>query len=97
MAMQARIYRPAKTAVQSGRRKTHEWLVEFEPRSRVEADRLIGWNGSDDTAQQVRLRFPTKDAAIAYCRRENLTFQLFEPHVRVVQPKSYAENFIRRT
>jgi hypothetical protein len=95
--MQARIYQPAKTAVQSGRRKTKEWLVEFEPRSRKEADRLIGWVGSDDTDQQVRLRFPTKEAAIAYCRREDLTFQVFEPHQRVVRPKAYAENFIRRS
>ncbi len=95
--MQARIFRPAKTAIQSGRRKTKDWVVEFEPRSRVEADRLIGWNGSDDTNRQVQLRFPTKEAAISYCRRENLTFQVFEPHTRVVVPKSYAENFIRRT
>lgn len=95
--MQARIFQPAKTAVQSGRRKTREWLVEFEPHSRKEADRLIGWVGSDDTDQQVRLRFPTKDAAIAYCRRENITFQVFEPHTRVVHPKSYADNFIRRS
>ncbi len=94
--MQARIFQPAKTAVQSGRRKTREWIVEFEPRSRTEADRLIGWVGSDDTAQQVQLRFPSREAAIAYCRREGLEFQLFEPRARVVRPKAYAENFIRR-
>jgi len=95
--MQARIYQPAKTAVQSGRRRTKEWLVEFEPRSRKEADRLIGWVGSDDTDQQVRLRFPTKEAAIAYCRREGFTFQLFEPRQRVVRPKAYADNFIHKS
>ena len=83
--------------MQSGRRKTKEWLVELEPRSRKEADRLIGWVGSDDTDQQVRLRFPTKEAAIAYCRREGLDFQVYEPRTRVVRPKAYAENFIRRT
>lgn len=95
--MQARIYQPARTAVQAGRRKTKEWVVEFEPRSRKEADRLIGWVGSDDTAQQVRLKFPTREAAIAYCRREDLTYQLFEPRQRIVRPKAYAENFIRKT
>lgn len=95
--MQARIYQPAKSAVQSGRRKTREWIVEFEPRSRKEADRLIGWVGSDDTAQQVQLRFPTRDAAIAYCRREALEYQVYEPRSRVVRPKAYAENFIRRS
>ena len=95
-AMQARIYQPAKTAVQSGRRKTKEWLVELEPRSRREADRLIGWVGSDDTDQQIRLRFPSKEAAIAYCNREGLAFQVFEPRHRVVRPKAYADNFIHK-
>lgn len=95
--MQARIFQPAKTAVQAGRRKTKEWLVELEPRSRKEADRLIGWVGSDDTDQQVRLRFPTKEAAIGYCHREGLDFQVYEPRTRVVRPKAYAENFIRRS
>ena len=93
---QARIYQPAKTAASSGRRKTRQWIVEREPRSRKEADRLIGWVGSDDTDQQVQLRFSTKEAAIAYCKRAGLSYQLFEPHARVVRPKAYADNFTRR-
>lgn len=92
----ARIYQPAKTAVQSGRAKTRYWLLEMEPRSRKEADRLIGWIGSDDTEQQISLKFPTKDAAIAYAERHGLTFQVFEPQERVVKPKSYAANFTGR-
>lgn len=92
----ARIYRPAKTAVQSGRAKTRLWLLEMEPQARKEPDRLIGWVGSDDTEQQVTLRFPTKEAAIAYAESRGLTFQVFEPHDRIVKPKSYADNFIRR-
>lgn len=95
--MQARIYQPAKTAVQSGRFKTRQWVVEHEPRSAKRPDRLIGWVGSDDTAQQVRLTFPSKEAAIAWCERNGLTYTLSEPHERVVRPKSYADNFIRRT
>ena len=94
---QARIYQPAKTAVQSGRFKTRHWIVEMEPASPKQADRLIGWVGSDDTDKQVILRFPTKEAAIAYCRRNGLSFTVNEPHHRVVRPKSYADNFIRRT
>lgn len=95
--MQARIYQPAKTAVQSGRFKTRRWVVEHEPRSVQRPDRLIGWVGSDDTAQQVRLTFPSKEAAIAWCERNGLSYTLSEPHERVVRPKSYADNFIRRT
>ena len=94
--MHARIYQPAKPATSSGRFKTTYWLVEPEPRSRSEADRLIGWIGSDDTENQVMLRFPSRDAAIAYCQRNGLSYVVSEPHARVVRPKAYAENFIRR-
>jgi hypothetical protein len=94
--MPARIYQPAKTAVQSGRRKTHDWVLEQEPRTRKEADHLIGWIGSDDTDQQVILRFPTKEAAVAYATKHGIAFTVYEPHARVVRPKSYAENFTRR-
>ncbi|HET6467396.1 MAG TPA: ETC complex I subunit [Geminicoccaceae bacterium] len=96
MSTRARIYRPARTAVQAGRAKTRSWVVEPEPRSRREPDRLIGWVGSDDTEQQVTLTFPTKEAAIAYCERHGIDYSVTEPHQRVVRPKSYAENFIRR-
>lgn len=93
---QARIYQPAKPAPQSGRFKTRHWLVEMEPTSRKEPDRLIGWVGSDDTEQQLQLRFPTREAAIAYCERRGIAYQLSEPRQRIVRPKSYAENFIRK-
>jgi len=94
--MVARIYRPTKVATQSGRAKSVHWVLEWEPASRKQADPLIGWIGSDDTQQQVLLRFPTKEAAIAYARRKGLDYRLFEPHERVVRPKTYAENFMRR-
>jgi len=95
--MTARIYRPAKPAVSSGRGKTRFWVLEMEPKERREPDALIGWVGSGDTEQQVVMRFPTKEAAIAYARREGLDFTVDEPHERQIKPKSYAENFIRRS
>jgi len=95
--MKARIYQPAKTQASSGMRKTREWLVEYEPQTRKEADRLIGWVGSDDTQQQVTLRFPDKERAIGYCKRQNIAFEVYEPRQRIVRPKSYADNFIRRS
>jgi len=94
--MVARIYRPARTATQSGRAKTLQWVLEMEPQSRKEADPLCGWLGSDDTEQQVQLRFPSKEAALAYARRQGIEYRLHEPHERVVRPKSYADNFIRK-
>lgn len=94
--MVARIFRPARTATQSGRAKTLCWVLEMEPRSPKQADPLCGWLGSDDTEQQVHLRFPTKEAAIAYARRQGIDYRVYEPHERVVRPKSYADNFIRK-
>jgi hypothetical protein len=94
--MVARIYQPAKTATQSGRAKTREWVLEMEPKSPKEADPLCGWIGSDDTEQQIRIDFPTKEAAIAFATREGLEYRVYDPHRRIVRPKSYAENFIRR-
>lgn len=94
--MVARIYLPARTATQSGRAKTGRWLLEMEPRSRKEADPLCGWIGSDDTEQQIQLRFPTREAAIAYARRRGIEYRVFEPHPRAIRPKSYADNFIRK-
>jgi hypothetical protein len=94
--MVARIYRPTKTATQSGRAKTKYWVLEMEPRSPKEADWLVGWIGSDDTEQQVELHFPDAASAIAFARKNGIEYRVFEPRERVVRPKSYAENFIRR-
>ena len=94
--MAARIYRPAKPAVSSGRAKSRVWLLEMEPSERLEADALIGWVGSGDTAAQVTLRFPTKEAAIAFAKREGIAYVVEEPHERLIKPKSYSDNFVRR-
>ena len=95
--MVARIFRPAKTATSSGRAKTLQWVLEMEPKAPKVADPLIGWIGSGDTEQQLQLRFPTKEAAIAYAKREGIEYRVFEAQRRQVVPKSYADNFIRRT
>jgi hypothetical protein len=94
--MTARIYQPAKSATQSGRAKTRYWVLEMEPRSRREPDPLVGWIGSDDTEQQVQLRFPDLDSAIAYAKRRGVPYRVLNPRRPVIRPKSYAENFIRR-
>ncbi len=91
---QVRIYRPAKNAMQSGRGNSRQWIVEFEPQDRKEPDPLMGWNGSRDTLAQVKLRFDSKDEAVAYAEREGLTYSLVdELPAKAVKPKSYADNF----
>ena len=67
--MLARIYKPAKTAMQSGRAKTQFWYLEFEQASARSVEPLMGWTSSSDMRQQVKLKFATKEDAIGYAER----------------------------
>ncbi|MDH3234064.1 MAG: ETC complex I subunit [Alphaproteobacteria bacterium] len=89
----ARIYRPAKTAMQSGRGNTKSWVLEFAPAAPKAHDPLMGWVSSSDTRGQVRLRFASKEEALAYAKRRNLAVEVEEPRERRIRPKSYADNF----
>lgn len=89
----AKIYQPAKTAMQSGKCKTRQWLLEFEKPAAGAPDALMGWNSQPDTATQIKLTFSTKDEAIAYATAKKLDYTVSEPKKAVVPPKAYAENF----
>ena len=93
--MRARIYQPAKTAMQSGTAKTHQWVLEFAAASEREIDPLMGWTSSSDTQAQVRLRFDSREAAEAYATDKGLEFDVVEPKVRkaVIRQRGYGENF----
>ena len=92
--MQVRIFRPAKTAMQSGKANAQAWVLEYEPAARKEADGLMGWIGSSDTTQQLRLKFDTKEEAVAYATRKGLDFQVIEPATKKPVPaKNYSDNF----
>ena len=89
----ARIYRPSKSAMQSGRAQSRKWLLEYEPASRRDPDPLMGWASAADTLNQVRLRFDTLDEAIAFANKHGLEYTLIEPQARTPKAKSYADNF----
>ncbi len=91
--MKARIYQPAKTAMQSGRAKMRQWALEYEPTRRQQLDPLMGWPGAGDTLQQVCLKFDTLDEATAYARRHGIEYVVQEAKERVQKPKAYADNF----
>ncbi len=91
--MLARIYKPAKTAMQSGQAKTKEWILDYEPASPREIEPLMGWTSSSDMLSQVRLFFETKEEAIAYAKENRIPYRVFEPNPRAIVKKSYAENF----
>ena len=90
---EVRIYRPAKTAMQSGRAKTKQWLLEFGPGAREEPDPLMGWTSSGDMTSQVRLNFATKEEAIAYAGRNGLSYQVEDSKPAPREVKSYSDNF----
>lgn len=91
--MVARIYKPSKTAMQSGEARTREWLLEHELDQPREIDPLMGWTSTRDTRGQVRLAFATKEQAIAYAEKNGLAYVVTEAHARKPIRKSYADNF----
>ena len=90
----ARIYKPTKTAMQSGRKNTKKWLLEFDTLS-TGIDPLMGWETSKDTMSEVRLQFSTKDQAIKYAKNNNIDYYIVEPQKRKIIKKSYADNFLK--
>ena len=91
--MEVRIYRPAKTAMQSGRGNTKKWVLEFEPTDATHPDQLMGWIGSGDTKRQVRLRFESEEEAVQYAKKHGYTYTIERPNERNIRPKAYADNF----
>ena len=99
--MRARIYKPARNAMQSGTAKSKRWVLEFVPASRREVDPLMGWTSSNDTQSQVKLRFDSKEAALEYAQENGIEAVVSEPKTRKanIRAGGYGENFAthRRT
>ena len=93
--MSARIYRPARNAMQSGTAKTHDWVLEYVSETKREVDPLMGWTSNADTQAQVRLRFATKEAALEYARDNGIDATVQDPQTRKanIRPGGYGENF----
>jgi hypothetical protein len=91
--MTARIFRPAKTAMQSGSARTKEWLLVQDTDGIKSIDPLMGWTSSTDTDAQVQVAFDTKDEAMAYAERNGIAYTVTEPQTRKPVRKAYADNF----
>ncbi len=91
--MNARIFQPSRATTQSALGKTHDWILEYEPATPRQPESLMGWTSSEDTLNQIRLRFSTKDDAVAYAQRNGLTYSLQETALRRIRPKSYIDRF----
>jgi hypothetical protein len=88
-----RIYQPTKNAMQSGRANLDTWILEFESDTAQQVDSLMGWVGGGNTKRQVKMKFDSKEDAIAYAEREGLNYQVTEPKQRRVLIKNYSNNF----
>ena len=91
--MSARIYSPAKTAMQSGTARTGHWVLEFDPEQPRKIDPLMGYTTSGDMKSQIRLTFPTREEAVAYAKKNGIAYRVQEPKAPHRQTISYSENF----
>ncbi len=90
----AKIYVPSKSAMQSGRGKNKNWVLEFETRDTTISP-LMGWESSNDTMHEVRLEFPSKEKAEDYAKKNSITFEIIDPKKKKFVIKSYQDNFIK--
>ena len=90
---EVRIFKPARSAMQSGRQNVKRWVLEFEPESAKQTDPLMGWVGSSDTSGQVRLEFDSKEGALAFAQKNKLTARVQNPKPGRIKYKNYADNF----
>ena len=91
--MSAHIYQMPKNAMQSGKARTQTWVLDFQPTEAKRADPLMGWAGSGDTMQQLRLTFPSLEAAKGYAEREGIAFHVTLPAPKALKLQAYADNF----
>lgn len=91
--MSARIYQVQKNALQSGKALTRKWVLEYVPAEAKKADPLTGWAGSGDTRQQLKLTFPSEEAACAYADREGISYSVLPTAPKTLKFQAYADNF----
>ncbi|MCF6320253.1 MAG: ETC complex I subunit [Rhizobiaceae bacterium] len=91
--MQARIFSPAKTAMQSGKGKTGLWILEYERQSARKIEPLMGYTSSSDMNSQIRLEFSSREEAEKYCKKNSLAYSVQKPHKPRRRQVTYAENF----
>ena len=92
----AKIYKPSKTAMQSGERNTKKWILEFDTLN-TGINPLMGWETSKDTMSEVKLEFSTKEQAVNYAKKNNISYYIIEPQKRNIIKKSYTDNFLKNT
>ena len=91
--MKAKIFKPAKTAMQSGRSKFNKWVLKFSDKKNQLKDTMMGWNGGSSTISQIELKFSSKEEAVNYAKKNGIDYEVLETSETKVINKSYADNF----
>lgn len=94
--MHVKIYKPSKTAMQSGRGKGSDWVLEYEVTSTRAPEPLMGWVASSDTLNQVQLRFDSAEDAVAFAENKGWDYTVLPERTRRVKPRNYSDNFVYR-
>lgn len=89
----ARIIEEQRKTTQSGKARDGRWTLEYERQEPLRPDPLTGWAGSGDTNTQVRLKFATKDEAVAYATRKGFDIHLVPAPPVSLKIQAYADNF----
>jgi len=90
----AKIYKPAKTPMQSGKRNSKQWLLEFDTLN-LSVNPLMGWMSSKDTLSEIKLKFESKNEAVDYAKKNNIDYYIVEPQKTKLIKKSYSDNFLK--
>ena len=90
----AKIYKPSKTAMQSGTKKFDKWIIQFITK-KPSINPLMGWESSSDTYTELNLEFKTKELAIEYAKKNKINYEIIEPNIKRIIKKSYADNFTK--
>ncbi len=91
--MQASIYQPTKTVMQSGMKNSQHWLLEFAHDGSRKIEPIMGWVSSEDMLQEVSIKFPNKESAIAFANKNGLAYEVIEPQQKKFIKNAYADNF----
>ena len=90
----AKIYKPNKSAMQSGYGKTNKWILEFETNDPTR-NPLMGWESSNDTLSEIKLEFSSRELAITYAKQRKIDYELIDTKIRKIVKKSYSDNFLK--
>lgn len=90
-----KIHKPAKSAMQSGRGNTLNWVLQYESKDTQYVEPVMQWTAGTSTKPQVILEFPTKEEAIAFAEKNGWKYNVVEPHKKIIKPKSYTDNFMK--